>query len=210
MLDSQGAVLTERLSEAAPPTTEYLGSVQWRTEYMFDLPGALYQAGNQLVHVIDPNDELSETDEGDNVGEPIRLYGVELAPFRITFVPLHYPGEEAPFIEPAALLANPLAVWPIADDFQAKNAAPVGQTVGEPRCNPRSAIQPSTGTRQAIPGSDSAGGMGPFGQPVPQCRRGALFNPITQHRFDRFDPDLTKSGRIIQFRPLVRGDCVLR
>ena len=125
VLDGHGTVLDEQLGEAAPPTTEYLGSFRWRTEYVFDLPGALYQAGNQLVHVIDPDDELAETDETDNVSKPVRLYGVQMPPFRITFVPLYYPGHEAPIIEPSSLMARPLAYWPIADDFKAVNAAPI-------------------------------------------------------------------------------------
>ena len=66
VLDGQGSVLAERLGEAAPPSTVSTGSGRWRTEYVFELPGSLYRAGHQLVHVIDPDDELAETDENDN------------------------------------------------------------------------------------------------------------------------------------------------
>ena len=125
VLDSEGAVLVERLGEAAPPSTVSNGPSQWRTTYVFDLPGELYQAGNQLVHVIDPDGEMPETDETDNEGKPVRLYGVRLPPFRITFVPLHYPGEPAPVLDPASLMADTLAFYPIADDFEAVSAAPV-------------------------------------------------------------------------------------
>ena len=75
VLDSRNSVLANRLSEAAPPTTQSTGENQWRTEYVFDLPGSLYQAGNQVVHVIDPDNHLPETNEDDNVGTAIRLYG---------------------------------------------------------------------------------------------------------------------------------------
>ena len=125
VLDNEGAVLVERLGEAAPPSTVSSGPSQWRTTYVFDLPGELYQAGNQLVHVIDPDGEMPETDETDNVAKPVRLYGVRLPPFRITFVPLHYPGEPAPVLDPVGLMASTLAFLPIADDFEAVNAAPV-------------------------------------------------------------------------------------
>ena len=93
VLDSQGSVLAERLGEAAPPSTVASGTSRWRTEYVFELPGSLYRTGHQLVHVIDPHDDLAETDEDDNTGEPVRLYGAELAPVRVTFVPLHFAGD---------------------------------------------------------------------------------------------------------------------
>ena len=125
VLDSEGSVLVERLAEAAPPTTANHGPSLWRTTYVFDLPGEFYQAGNQIVHVIDPDGELAETDESDNVTDPVTLYGVRLPPFRITFVPLHYPGEPAPDFDPADLVAESLAFYPIADDYQAVMAAPV-------------------------------------------------------------------------------------
>ena len=66
VLDSVGSVLAESLAEAAPPSTVSTASGQWRTEYVFELPGSLYRAGNQLVHVIDPDDKLAETDEDED------------------------------------------------------------------------------------------------------------------------------------------------
>ena len=54
VLNGEDAVLAERLSEAAPPATVSTAPGEWRTEYVFHLPGALYQPGNQIVHVIDP------------------------------------------------------------------------------------------------------------------------------------------------------------
>ena len=122
VLDSQGSVLSERLAEAAPSSTVSTGSDAWRTEYVFELPGSLYQAGNQVVHVIDPDDELAETDEDDNLGAPIRLYGEALAPFRATFIPLHFPGDEPPAIDAEALMSGVRAYLPIADDYEAQVA----------------------------------------------------------------------------------------
>ena len=119
VLDSQGSVLAERLGEAAPPTTESTGSGRWRTEYVFELPGSLYRAGHQVVHVIDPDDELAETDEGDNTGEPIRLYGTALAPVRVTFVPLHFPGDAPPVLDAEYLMSGIRAYLPVGDDYQA-------------------------------------------------------------------------------------------
>ena len=120
VLDSQGAVLVERLAEAAPPRRV----ANLLTEYVFDLPGELNRAGNQLVLEIDPDDEMPETDETDNVSEPVRLYGVEVAPFRITFVPVQFPRQAAPIVDPASLMANVWALWPIADDFEVEIAEP--------------------------------------------------------------------------------------
>ena len=124
VLDSADFVLAERLNEAAPPTTVSLGEGKWRTEFVFDLPGRLYQAGNQVVHTIDPDNDLAETDESDNVSVPVRLYGRRPPPFRITFIPLHPPGEEPPSLDPAALMTGTLAYLPIRDDFEAAIGRP--------------------------------------------------------------------------------------
>ena len=126
VLDSDDEVLAERLAEAAPPTTQFTGPDQWRTEYVFELPGSLYRAGNKIVHVIDPDAEMAETDEDDNVGESIVLYGETPPRFRVTFVPLvHVSDTEAPFMDATALMAGTLALWPIADDFEAVVRSPV-------------------------------------------------------------------------------------
>ena len=118
VLDREDNVLAEQLGEAATATTESTASGRWRTEYVFELPGSLYQAGNQLVHVIDPDNDLAETVESDNVGEAIRLYGEEPPQFRVTFIPLHSPGEEAPSLDAMSLMAGTRALLPIADDYQ--------------------------------------------------------------------------------------------
>ena len=122
VLDSQDNVLADRLDQAAPPTTVSTGSDSWRTEYVFELPGSLYQAGNQLVHVIDPDDDLAETNEDDNAGEPIILYGDELAPFRATFFPLYRSGDELPPVDAESLMSATRAYLPIADDFHVEIA----------------------------------------------------------------------------------------
>ena len=124
VLDSRNAVIEDRLSEAAAPVTRYTRANQWRTTYVFYLPGALYQTGNQIVHIIDPDNELAETNEDDNVGASIQLYGQRPPQFRITFIPLYTSGEEPPDIDPASLMSGALAYLPISDDFVA--------SVGEP------------------------------------------------------------------------------
>ena len=63
VLNNRDSVLAEKLDDAALPVTQSLGDGKWRTEYVFHLPGALYQAGNQVVHVIDPDNDLAETNE---------------------------------------------------------------------------------------------------------------------------------------------------
>lgn len=122
VLDDQGSVLAERLDQAAPPTTVSTALGGWRTEYVFELPGSLYQSGNQIVHVIDPDDDLAETNEEDNTGEPIVLYGDELSPFRATFFPLYFPGDEPPTVDAESLMAGSRAYLPIADDFHVEIA----------------------------------------------------------------------------------------
>ena len=122
VLDGEGSVLSERLAEAAPASTVATNSDAWRTEYVFELPGRLYQSGNQVIHVIDPDNELAETDEDDNIGAPIRLYGEKLAPFRATFIPLHFEGDEPPAVDAEALISGVRAYLPIADDYEVKVA----------------------------------------------------------------------------------------
>ena len=124
VLDSQGSVLAERLAQAAPSTTVSTSSDAWRTEYVFELPGRLYRAGNRIVHVIDPDDQIAETDENDNVGEPISLYGDAFRPFRATFIPLYFPGDEPPIIDADALMSGVRAYLPIADDYEVEIAPP--------------------------------------------------------------------------------------
>ena len=125
VLDGGDTVLVQRLNEAVPPSTVSTGERKWRTEYVFDLPGELYQPGYQLVHVIDPDNDLAETNEEDNVGTPIRLYGDQPPPFRVTFIPMHAPGDEVPSVDPMSLMAGTWAYLPIGDDFQALTAPPL-------------------------------------------------------------------------------------
>ena len=124
VLDDDGAVLAGSLEQAAPPITESAGSGRWRTQYVFDLPGALYRAGNRIVHVIDPDDDMPETDEADNVGEPVVLYGIDTPRLRMTFIPVHFPGQAASPLDAGLLMRGIRAFWPVADDFEA--------LVGEP------------------------------------------------------------------------------
>ena len=125
VLDGDGAVLAEGLDQAAPPSTASTDSGGWRTEYVFELPGGLYRAGHQLVHVIDPDDVLAETNEEDNTGEPIVLYGDRLEPFRVTFFPLHYTGDPPPQADAEDLMFATRAFLPIAEDYEVEIAAPI-------------------------------------------------------------------------------------
>ena len=127
VLDARDEVLVERLQEAATPATEEFEPGKWRTEYVFDLPGELYQAGNQLVHVIDPDEELAETSEEDNVAEPIVLFGESPPRFRATFIPIQVPGEEEWYAEldPELLMQGTRANLPIADDYEARIGPPL-------------------------------------------------------------------------------------
>ena len=118
VLDSEGNVLADRLDRAAPVTTASAGSGRWRTEYVFGLPGRLFQAGNRVVHVIDPENVLAETGEDDNEGEPIALYGEAFSPFRATFIPFHAPNDEPPDVDVDSLMFTTRAFLPIADDYR--------------------------------------------------------------------------------------------
>ena len=127
VLDAGDASLAESLAEAAPPVTQRIEPGKWRSEFVFHLPGELFQAGNRIVHVIDPENELEETDETDNVSEPIVLQGEKPPKFRAVFVPIRMPGEDVwhEDLDSAALMAGTLAFMPIADDFEARIGSPI-------------------------------------------------------------------------------------
>ena len=118
VLDSDGNMLADGLELAAPTATESMGSGRWRTEYVFGLPGSLFQAGNRVVHIIDPEDVLAETNEEDNEGEPIVLYGEAFSPFRATFIPFHAPNDAPPAMDTESLMFTTRAFLPIADDYR--------------------------------------------------------------------------------------------
>ncbi len=122
VLDSEDAVVAESLAEAAPPVTKAVEEGRWRSEFLFHLPGEWFEAGNQLVHVIDPENTVEETNEADNTGGPIKLHGERPPQFRAVFIPVLAPGEEAWHRgrDPKTLMAGTLAFMPIADDFAAR------------------------------------------------------------------------------------------
>ncbi|MDE0003907.1 MAG: M66 family metalloprotease [Rhodospirillaceae bacterium] len=122
LLDAGGNVLKDRLFEAGLPTTNAVGQDQWRTTYVFDLPGELNQPGHRLIHTIDPDDEMPETYEGDNAGEPITLQGEAPPDFNITFVPMHRPGARPPSVIPSKLMFEPIWLLPVAEDYSAQVA----------------------------------------------------------------------------------------
>ena len=122
VLDAEDRILAENLAEAAPPLTEANGANQFRSEFLFYLPGRMYQSGNRIVHVIDPENVSDETDESDNIAGPIVLHGEQPPRFHAVFIPLLTPGEEEwhKDFDPNALMAGALAFLPIADDFEAR------------------------------------------------------------------------------------------
>jgi len=133
VLDGEDAVVAESLAEAAPPVTEAVEEGRWRSEFLFYLPGEWFAAGNQLVHVIDPENTVKESDETDNTGEPITLRGERPPKFRAVFIPMLTPGEAQwhQDLDPGTLMAGTLAFMPIADDFEARFGPSVEITDGD-------------------------------------------------------------------------------
>ena len=120
VLDSTDEVLAESLAQATLPLTEAIEQGKWRTEFLFHLPGELYQADNRIVHVIDPEREFQQTG---NASAPIVLHGETPPKFRAVFIPIHSPEDEwQENLDPGALMAGTLAFMPIADDFEARIA----------------------------------------------------------------------------------------
>ncbi len=128
VLNETGNVVIERLAEAAHPATESAEAGGFLTEFYFDMPGEYFQAGYQVVHVIDPENELAETDETDNISQPFVIYGEKPPVFRVTIVPMHFPDEEPPSIDSETIMAGTSALLPIADDYDVQIHAPLELT----------------------------------------------------------------------------------
>ena len=45
---------------------------------------------------------------------------------------MNYPGQEAPIVDPASLMAETWSLWPIADDFEVEVTAPVESAAAHP------------------------------------------------------------------------------
>ncbi len=124
VLDAEDQVLLENLPPAAHPTTIATAGGGWLTEYYFELPGAFFQAGNKIRHIIDPENELAETNENDNIWQPFVLYGETPPQFRVSFIPIQKEGQGEWYknleLDPQALMSSTLALLPIADDYYAR------------------------------------------------------------------------------------------
>ena len=132
VLGPDGAVLAEKLAEAAHPATAEMAPGRWRSEYLFHLPGEWFQAGNRIIHEIDPENELAETDESDNISKAVVLDGEQPPKFRVTFIPVQFTSDE-PWITDAdldALMRGTSAMLPIADDYEARIGEPLWMSSG--------------------------------------------------------------------------------
>ena len=135
--DANGNTLEERLLAATLPSTSVGDAGTRRTEYTFLLPGNLNRPGNRLVHTIDPDDEMPETDEQDNVGAAITLEGEMPPRFRVTFIPIHRPGETLSTLRQRLvgdtdyLMSVARRLLPIADDYVARVAEPIESSASD-------------------------------------------------------------------------------
>ncbi|MXY91011.1 MAG: hypothetical protein F4Y89_10810 [Gammaproteobacteria bacterium] len=109
-----------QLQPASVYSTERTGDGQWRTEYVFDLPGAMFIPENRVVFVIDPENELPETNEADNQSEPIVLAGEAAPNLHVTFLPFHQPGEDPPVLDANLLMKGIEAYYPISGNYIAE------------------------------------------------------------------------------------------
>ena len=128
VLDSQDRVLTEALPEAAWPSTIEIRNGLWRSQYYFDMPGRFFQSGNKIIHHIDPENHLQETNETDNVSSPIIIKGSKPPPFKVKFVPMTFKALEnhdwAEDINLDTIMSGTSALLPIADNFEAEIRPP--------------------------------------------------------------------------------------
>ncbi len=131
VLDAGDKVLAEALAESAPAVTEAVGAGRWRTEYVFHLPGELFQAGNRIVHVVGPDEDPAGTDGNDNATRPFVIFGARPPAFRATFIPINLSSSDAEntgweeALDPDALMRGTLAFLPIADDYEARIGPPL-------------------------------------------------------------------------------------
>ena len=117
VFNPMGVLITETLAQATPPITELTEEGSWRSEFVFDMPGELFQEGNQIVHIID------QGDAGEIATEPVRVQGETPPKFRVVFIPVYFPGEKEDWykhLDPKAMTKGILNLMPIADDFEAR------------------------------------------------------------------------------------------
>ena len=118
VLDPSGILIDEALAQATPPITQHLEEEGvWRSEFVFDMPGKLFQTGNQIIHVID------QGEAGELTTDPIIVQGKTPPKFRVVFIPLYQDGIDRNWykhLDPRALLKGVHDLMPIADDFEAR------------------------------------------------------------------------------------------
>ena len=118
--DAEDLVLADGLDRLFAPVTARPSETggEFVTLYGFDLPGNLYHAAHRASYEIDPDQQLDETNEDDNV-ERVRFGGLTPPTFRITFIPIQSSVGTPEPIDPEAYMTSLLDLLPIADDYRA-------------------------------------------------------------------------------------------
>lgn len=112
--DADGVEVRGEFEDLLAPVTrssEETASGLWETEYTFDVPGDLFQGGNEANFAIATG--------GEDVEYGIAMSGWASPAFRISLVPIHSPTGEPSEIEVAEYMDTIHELLPIEDDHEA-------------------------------------------------------------------------------------------
>ena len=127
VLGGSGTVLNANLSSLLEPMTVVASESEsgfWETAYTLELPGDLFRPGNSVSYEIDPQNQLDETDEEDNLKavqfSSLGSSFVNVPRFKIIFIPILVGESEAVIETLDPYIKHIYDFFPIADDYDAR------------------------------------------------------------------------------------------
>jgi hypothetical protein len=111
----QSNAVTSVLTSVQSPAET--GNGRWASFYTMNIAGSLMQTANDLVSVMDPNNQIAESNEGDNtVTIDMTSLGLVLVPeFKPVFVPINAEGRVPATIVPDDYLEATVDLLPISN-----------------------------------------------------------------------------------------------
>ena len=108
----------ERLTLTERERPQRSKSGQWETNWVFKMPGHLFERSARVIFELDPDNQLEEYLEGDNELS-ITLDGQNFRPFKIKFIPIRTTDGEPSLDDIQPYMRYIHDFYPIADDYSA-------------------------------------------------------------------------------------------
>ncbi|MDH3641278.1 MAG: hypothetical protein OES38_04235 [Gammaproteobacteria bacterium] len=111
----QTTTLVPALSSVHTPAET--GNGRWASIYTLNVAAGFMDSGNELAASMDPNNQIVETNEGDNgfTIDMATLGLLRMPEFKVVFVPINAEGRVPATVVPAEYLEATLDLFPIAD-----------------------------------------------------------------------------------------------